>query len=174
MGKFKVGDRVRVREVEVGSYRNVEFCAEMAETIGEVGVVEEYDDGDDTYLVYFKSLESVGEEASWWYSEGWLCYEEAVEGSCREVAKGGIQKNICEKGVGETSVSSSKRLPICGEAYFYISSYFVPTLCIESRSAVDAMRYAAGNYFWSFEACVSACCKIRKLLSKEVSLSEQK
>lgn len=170
MGKFKVGDRVRVKEVKMGFYRSVEFCAEMEKTIGEVGVVQKYDDEDDTYFVCFKSLESAGEEVSWWYFEGWLCYED----SCSEVTKGDIQKNIREKGVDETSVSSSKRLPICGEAYFYISSYFVPTLCIESRSAVDAMRYAAGNYFWSFEACVSACCKIRKLLSKEVSLSEQK
>lgn len=168
-----MGDRVRVKKVEEGSsVGGVVFVNSMEKTIGVVGVVKEYDNEDGTYLVCFKSLESVGEEVSWWYFEEWLCYEEAVEDICSEVAKGGIQKNIREKGAVATCVSSFKRSRICGETYFYISSYFVPTPCIESCSDVDTMRYTAGNYFCSFEACVSACCKIRELLSKEVSLFE--
>lgn len=175
MRKFQVGDHVRVKKVEVGSsVGGVVFVNGMKKTIDVVGVVKEYDTEDGSYLVCFESLESAGEEDSWWYFEGWLCYEEAVEDICSEVAKGGIQQNIREEGAVATCVSSSKRSRICGETYFYISSYFVPTSCIESRSDVDTMRYTAGNYFWSFEACVSACCKIRELLSKEVSLSEQK
>lgn len=65
--QFKPGDKVTLKsEDELLSLQNCLYCEEMSSSIGEIGIIDDYDETDNTYIVVFESA------GDWWCDENML------------------------------------------------------------------------------------------------------